>query len=116
MARGSNKLFRELIKDENVSHTKGRSETLYKKRNCCLIERYIFYVICSEKRYEAIIDQLSDDFFLSPVTISNILSLNYGELSRIKKEYQEQDHKKLYKTLTSKWPAFNWGLDTFNRA
>jgi hypothetical protein len=109
MPKGSTSLFSEILFDyDNESLAakaeKGRSKDLIAKRNELLVDRYFFYLKNFHYRYDHIIDLLSDEFFLSEVTIPKILSLsdNLLYLRRLKKEPPP------LKSFKEKWPHLQW--------
>lgn len=105
MPRGSRKLFNDFDKSVvEKENAKGRSKYLIKKRNAALIHRYYFHTSFFNNRYETIITKLTEEFFLSPITIPEILSDNYDALSHIKKE------KPSISQLKENYPHFNWSV------
>jgi hypothetical protein len=81
---------------------KGRSADLHAKRNECLIHRFFYYGKFTSNRYEKIIKDLSNEFFLSTVTIPEVIDDNYQQLIKLK----EQQPPKSY--FVKKWPHLNW--------
>jgi|GEM_PF-2578696 len=68
---------------------RGRSSDLDAKRNKLLATRYGYYNLYHRSMsYEAIISALSNEFYISPRTITNILTAatQFAEIQRIKKE------------------------------
>ncbi|OJW78582.1 MAG: hypothetical protein BGO69_00930 [Bacteroidetes bacterium 46-16] len=84
------------------SKRKGRSNKLVERRNECLLSRYYYYNSYTDKRYEAIMQHLSDEFFLSPTTIHDLLQDNMHYLHELKNEQP----KKAY--FEHKWPHMTW--------
>lgn len=115
MDRGNNKIFNDLIEIKLEKHRKGRSINFAALRNTCLIDRYLFFVLLSDKRYDIIISTLSKEFFLSPITITNVLQSNYEELIALKKKYQElkekNKHNQVKGELAKKWQHLVWVLN-----
>jgi hypothetical protein len=101
--RGSNTLFSDIFIDEKPveKQAKGRSANLNDKRNELLINRYYYYGL-QKFRYDFILDKLSEEFFLSVVTIPKVIDENYLILHNLKKE---QPSKQL---LQKKWPHLVW--------
>ena len=95
-------------KPKQEKERKGRSAKLISQRNECLLDRYLYYGRLSGKRYDLIIEGLSADFFLSNITIADILNDNYEKLSTLKKSYQELSEIQFKKKLESKWPNLSW--------
>lgn len=103
--RGTLTLFQDIFVTESQrpSHLrKGRSEYQNSRRNECLTDRYYFRARFTEKRYDVILKTLSDEFFLSEVTIPEIIDANYSQLQRLKKE---QPGKSVF---IKKWPHLVW--------
>lgn len=108
MSRGCRKIFSELLETNVNKHRKGRSVSENNRRNECLIDTYIFHLLWSGNRYEIIIRNLANHFFLSEVTVQNVLLLNSGEVLNYKKCYQEMNKSKLIRHLRTKWIQYNW--------
>jgi hypothetical protein len=87
---------------------KGRDIKLSAMRNECLIERYVFYSIIKGLRYDLILDYLSKDFFLSPITVSDIADNHYDVLALKKKEFKDLQPERLKENLSIKWPHLSW--------
>ena len=108
MSKGINKLYNDLVIVSVTKHRRGRSVTFNEKRNECLIDRYLFYLNTTKWRFEAVLKCLSNDFFLSEVTIRNLLDQNYSQLCKFKKEYSSYSSIKLKSNLKKKWEQFTW--------
>jgi hypothetical protein len=105
--RGSLTLFANVFNEEVPSEVlskprKGRSSELHSQRNDCLIDRYYFYGKYTEKRYLAILEDLSHEFFISTVTIPELITENYELLLALK----EKKPSKQY--FLKKWPHLVW--------
>ena len=80
-----------------------RDPELINKRNEALLHRYYFWAL-KNIRYEQVLKILSNEFYLSNITITKILSAQIDRLLQIKKQKPAiHDLKKLY-------PYLNWGL------
>jgi hypothetical protein len=105
LMRGSLVLFSNLF-EQPVSTTqgrkKGRSSELHAKRNECLVDRYFYYLKFAEARYDIALQRLSEEFFISPFTIPDILNDNITMLRDLKKNNPSKSWFK------SKWPHLNW--------
>lgn len=106
--RGANTLFKDIFIAEPEKQEKGRSKSLYADRNSCMIDRYCYYGQTTDKRYESIITKLSTEFFISEVTVSNVINCNIDVLLEKRKEYKEIMSTKLVKLLAEKWPHLVW--------
>jgi len=102
--RGSLSLFADVFEKPapEASRKKGRSAELNARRNECLVDRYFFYGKYTDKRYSNIIEILSQEFFLSTVTIPEVISENVALLAKLKKE---QPSKSFF---SKKWTHLNW--------
>jgi hypothetical protein len=104
--RGILTLFNDIYapeQDDNATRArKGRSEHHISLRNECLVDRYYFHAKFSEKRYDIILKILSTEFFLSEVTIPEIIGENTTQLHNLKKD---QPKKQLF---IKKWPHLVW--------
>lgn len=103
--RGTLVLFSNLLPEQEPAQAgkrKGRSETLIEKRNELLLNRYIYYFKFSELRYSSIIQRLSDEFFLSIVTIADILNDHANQV----KELNKSDTSK--SSYSKRWPHLTW--------
>lgn len=106
--RGSQSIFTNMFEEaQKVSvsrQRKGRSNVLHNARNEALIARYYFYCKFFENKlnYDYIISKLATEFYLSTVTIPEIITANTDKLSELKKE---QPALKFFK---EKWPYMVW--------
>lgn len=103
--RGALSLFANIFQDTETPTTprkKGRSPELHRQRNECLTHRYFFYCQHTDKKYEAILRILSAEFFISEVTIPELLNNYTKELHALKKE----NPPKAY--FAKKYPHFSW--------
>jgi hypothetical protein len=88
--------------EPNAPKRRGRSNKLLEKRNECLVSRYYYYNHYTDKRYEAIMQHLSDKFFLSPSTIQDLVQDNMERLRQLK----EAQPRKGY--FGHRWPHLVW--------
>lgn len=104
--RGTITLFKDIFIETDEKpvekQKKGRSEQLNSRRNECLIDRYFFLGRFSGQRYDLILSQLSNEFFLSEVTIPKIVDENLEKLVALK---QQRPDKKYFQ---EKWPHLTW--------
>jgi hypothetical protein len=82
--------------------SKGRDTGLHARRNKCLLDRYYYYNQYTEKRYEAIVEHLRSEFFLSARTIADLIDTNNDYLTELKKR------KPKITTLEIRWPHLKW--------
>jgi ferric iron reductase protein FhuF len=107
MARGAIKQFSKIFEEnddqhKNQSKQKGRSKQLHNKRNECLVDRYYYYGKLEERQRLKILESLSSQFFISIVTIPELIDENYEYLVKLKKM---QPNKEYFK---KKWPHLVW--------
>lgn len=103
--RGTLTLFANLLPEQAPAQPgkhKGRSAELIDKRNECLINRYVYYLKYSELRYSSILQRLSTEFFLSTVTIPDILADNADKVKELNKETPPKN------SLSKLWPHLQW--------
>jgi hypothetical protein len=104
--RGSLTLFKNIFTDDSPApiekQKKGRSEYHNSRRNDCLVDRYLFYGMFSSWRYEKILKELSEEFFLSEVTIPKVIDENLDKLIELKKMKPEKSF------FQNKWPHLVW--------
>lgn len=87
---------------ENASLRKGRSNKLVEKRNEYLLARYYYYHNFSDKRYDVILEQLSEEFYLSTSTIQDLVQHNMSFLYDLK----DMNPRRGY--FDAKWPHLVW--------
>lgn len=103
--RGSNVIGKLFNDDDANKHRKGRSKDLHNKRNLALAYRYYYYSKFTKMRYEAIIEMLSNEFYITPVTLAEALQDNADTLSKVKKESPSIAY------LKTNYKHYNWSLN-----
>ena len=98
------KLFNELIKDNGTEEVqqKGRSNSLVHRRNACLAARYYYYAHFKHKCYEDILQQIMNEFFLSPATIVHIIQHESEQLLLLRKAAPTIYY------FQNRWPHLKW--------
>lgn len=107
MIKGGTTLFNEIFTEQataTTTTTRGRSSIFDKDRNECLISRYYFFGLHTGFRYELLIKIISQQFWLSEVTVYNILKTNHQTLVDIRKQ------KPVKNDLKKRWPHLSWEL------
>jgi hypothetical protein len=102
--RGQQSLFENVfvaVPELTVSR-QGRSEELIKERNECLVSRYYYYGKFTDKRYDAIMNDLKKEFFIETMTIQERIQENFEILAELKKQQPSKNHFK------DKWPHLVW--------
>lgn len=100
--RGKNTFSNVFNTNPAPEKRKGRSTELIAHRNRCLMERYYYYGHFTDKRFDAIIEQLSHEFFLSKQTIPDLMDKNLAMLIELK----EKKPPKSY--FEKRWPHMRW--------
>lgn len=102
--RGTLTLFKDIFEaDQSTPETeeiKGRAQL--QKRNECLVDRYYHKGKFTDKRYSKILEELSEEFFLSQITVAELLEDNFGMLQTLKAEQPQKSH------FIKKWPHLVW--------
>lgn len=103
--RGSNTLFADIF--DNVAPVakarKGRSASLIEKRNDLLLHRYVFYAQQQPRlSYDFIINTLSEELYIAPITIVEIIADNRPSIQSIRK----QEPTRAY--FAKKFPCWVW--------
>lgn len=108
--RGRTSLFDSLFPNVNADDRKarkGRSEQLINKRNELLLCRYVFYASANPRlQYEFIVERLSSEFFLSSVTIPEIIAVHRTTIDKLRKA----PVKGLILDCADKYPFFVWNM------
>ncbi|MBT1702941.1 hypothetical protein [Chryseosolibacter indicus] len=106
--RGSLKLFEDIITPQHqpvavmTVSKQGRSAELHTLRNECLLDRYFYYINFTDKRYTAVLEILSREFFIAQFTIQERIDENYHKLLALK----QQNPQKAY--FQKKWSHLVW--------
>lgn len=100
--RGKNAFKIVFENNDEVNAGKGRSSKQLARRNECLADRYFYYGHFTDKRYDAIIALLSNEFFLSTATIPAIIQQHMEQLQMLKKK------KPGIYYFQCKWPHMKW--------
>lgn len=105
--RGINTLYTDIFdqsKEPTPKSGKGRSSHLHQARNEALVSRYFYYGNFFDRKfsYEFIINKVATEFYLSPVTVPEIIEANYNLLVKLKKE------QPAIKYFKEKWPHLVW--------
>lgn len=85
-----------------IPERKGRSEVLKSKQNELIVARYYFYVKIQGRQYEATLDILQAEIFLSTFTIIDIIKKNAHQLRLLKTAKPD------LKYFRTKYPFMCW--------
>jgi hypothetical protein len=104
MMRG--KIFDQYLNESGLKDIKqikkGRNESLMNKRNIYLFYRYYYYSKIHRMRYEDVIKQLSNDFFITQRTDIDIIQNNTSQVKNV------FDEKLNIRQLKKKFDLYNW--------
>ena len=103
----SHTLFgREVAETEQEQDKKGRNAAMIDARNEHLLYRFCHYRQNPRTAYDWILDQLSKEFYITPLTIGQIIMEHQDRLSRIAKVERPSA-----KDMEKKYPWMNWPKD-----
>ncbi len=88
-----------------TKHRKGRSKTLHQSRNLAILYRYYYYSKFTKMKYDSIMETLSNEFYISTVTLAEMISNNTEVLSKVKKESPS------IACLKTNYKHYNWSLN-----
>lgn len=85
-----NNIFQSLFNEQPTSApeekaNKGRCADLLELRNEELMHRYLYYGLYTDKRNEAIFEQLVVEFYLKHRTVCDLIYANYDKLKEMRK-------------------------------
>lgn len=113
--RGGNIAFKNVLFDEpeipviNLTKIQGRNQELNQRRNECLVDRYYFTGrLNSESNYEAIVNKVAAQFFLSPYYCSKVILNHTRQLTELKLTWKAEPVEKMQKHFARKWPHLVW--------
>lgn len=104
MGRGK-RLFNQLTKEEAhvaIIKDKGRDKVLLEERNACIVYRYYYHAKIKRMRFEKVIDELRNEFFLSSRTITDIIAKQNDAIKQVFNE------KPSLRILSYKFKLFRW--------
>ncbi len=98
------RIYKEIIKGNGLEKAmrKGRNSSLLTKRNECLFARYYYYCWFKNRCYEEALRLLVSEFFISPSTISMLITSHTEDLQALK-----QKSPTLY-FFQNRWPHLKW--------
>lgn len=111
---GAISLFKDIFEQPRPieKSRKGRSLSLIEKRNELLLARYYWHgrkkIEGKTISYSSLLETVSNEFFLSMVTIPEIVDANYDMLSALKRQWHDEPEEKMQKAFAKKWPHFVW--------
>jgi hypothetical protein len=108
--KGHQSIYQSLFADENSVSTvadtaperKGRSEALKAKQNELIVARYYYYIKIQGRQYEATLELLQAEIFLSTYTLVDIIKKNAHQLRLLKTAQPD------VKWFRSRYPFLTW--------
>ena len=102
--RGSLSLFKDFETEIPQQTNEERKERIFHAKKCeALVDRFFYYGKFTDKRYTKILEHLSEEFFLSQITIAELLDDNSDMLRALKQSPPE--NKSMF---VKKWPHLIW--------
>lgn len=97
-------LFNNLIETPElpVPSKKGRCADLVAERNELLMARYYYLRSFTDKSYDAVLQQLKQEFFLSVITIPQIVEKHVDDFLSLKRLAPNPTY------FSKKWPHIKW--------
>lgn len=106
--RGSLTLFKNIF-EEPVVQVSEKKESIRQRKVDCMIDYYYFTARKTKHSYPNLLELLSDVFFLSTITISDIIQGNIDKLHALKEKYKSEENiDKIQKQFRNKWPHLVW--------
>lgn len=113
--RGSVSLHKSLFDLEPVNVTTVEV-SMTDKRNECLVD---FYYYTGQKQieykgrfikmaYSDLLEIVSNTFFISSITVHNVLQSNRDKLALVKQQWKDKSEDEMKKHFQTKWPQFVW--------
>ncbi len=102
--RGQQAIFNEIFNEAPVLtiNRKGRSEDLVDKRNEALVDRYYYKGFFEKLRYDEILRQLSEEFYIAQITIQWRINECYDQLDELRAKKPGKDY------FRKKYPHLVW--------
>ncbi|NJB36377.1 hypothetical protein [Croceivirga sp. JEA036] len=99
---GKRKIYDNLVSNALEELPIEPQQDLKTKRTTLMVSRYYYYAVLCRKRYDDCLADLSQEFFLSPLTISRHINGRLGYLENLK------DRKTDRSDLKKKYPWLAW--------
>lgn len=101
--RGSLSLFKDFDVAPQPTNEE-RKERIYHAKKCeALVDRFFYYGKFTDKKYSSILNALSEEFFLSNITIVELIEDNDELMQELKKSPPENKN-----FFAKKWPHLVW--------
>jgi hypothetical protein len=100
--RGSLSLFNDLLDEQKPLVSEGGERPMHIRRNECLVHRHFFKLKFTDKRFNKVLQEISDEFFLSQSTVTQILEEHADMLYKLKTTPPEKDY------YIKTWPHLVW--------
>lgn len=103
--RGATTLFRDIFEEP----TEAKLPTgLRQQKINCMIDYYYFMGRKTGKSYANLLEILSQSFFLSSITLSDILQDNHDKLTAVRNAWKDKPLEELQAAMQANWPMFVW--------
>lgn len=81
---------------------KGRSVNKIQERDLCFSARFFYKIVIQKKSFDLVINELSDEFFLSNTYVGNLINSCADLIDNVKNSKQTKGD------FQKKWPQFVW--------
>lgn len=115
--RGHTSIYKNLF-DEPVGSAAPETPqpTIREKKVECILETYYYYgrkeTTVNGKpvrmNYTALLEVVAANFFISTITLHDIVSKNMDKITILKQEWKSRPIAELQKHMARKWPMFVW--------
>ena len=106
MQRGATTLFSNIFEQTTPIPDSGKS--LRQQKVECIIDFYYYAGRKTGSSYPKLLELCSELFFLSSITLHDIMQKNVDDLLIIKQQWKDVKVEKLQKQMELKWPYINW--------
>ncbi len=116
MQRGSQSIFKNLFNEPATAPASPEQPTRHQKKIQCIID----YYYCTGRKkvpvsgrmvsinYFSLINLVAETFFLSPVTVREIIESNREKTDLLKQEWKDKEPEAIQKAMQKKWPMLVW--------
>jgi hypothetical protein len=95
-------LFNEPAQVIQINSKQGRDQTLDKKRNECLVDRYFYIGRTTKMSYIPLLQKVAAEFFISTYTAGKVITKNLDLLHQLKNDSPSRNY------FAKKWPHLVW--------
>jgi hypothetical protein len=91
-----------------IDRQQGRNPDLNDKRNDCLTDRFVFLSLKTKMYFNAAVDEVAPQFFISSFHASKLILADRAKLSSLRKQWKDEPIEKMQKHFAKKWPHLVW--------